>query len=89
VKLRLSLLREHRRFRVHENKIQRRIFENIKGTSETIGRLHNEQLHALNSSYNIGQVQGDEIGFTCRKPEGVGNIHNILAGILKIKERIL
>ena len=49
-------LKEERRLRVFENRIQRRIFGPKRGKNAEWRRLHNEELHSLYRSPNIVRV---------------------------------
>jgi hypothetical protein len=56
-------LRKEHRLRVFENSVLRRTFEPKREEDESWRKLHNDELHSLNSSPNI--VREDEMGRIC------------------------
>jgi hypothetical protein len=55
-------LREEHRLRVSKNRVLRRIFGPEREEDRSWRKLHNDELHSLNSSPNIVM---DEVGGTC------------------------
>jgi hypothetical protein len=60
-------LKEEHRLRVFENRVLRRIFGSKREEDGSWRKVHNDELHSLDSSPNTvsDQIKEDEVGGTC------------------------